>query len=216
METRRWHAAGTSPCSIEDSNPDRFWTNLNYSFHQKLNKIYEEIVHWKPIFFNICKQNWRTLPEMSGDDTSTPCRKQKHHEVSIKAAMVLPHLILARTTDRRDGSVNKLLQKRLQLLVNGHFDKLFEESHALQKRIRTIRKLPFDETMEFGRQMNSGKVANAIRTLQNEQNRGVLDLEEKTNGETVLQILKSKHPSQPYDPALILDDWPITLPYHLR
>ena len=44
-ETRRRHAAGTSPCSIEDSNPDRFWTNLNYSSHQKLNNIYEEIVH---------------------------------------------------------------------------------------------------------------------------------------------------------------------------
>ena len=63
--------------------------------------------------------------------------------------------------------------------------------------------------------MNSGKVANAIRTLQNEQNGGVVDLQEKINGETVLQILKSKHPSsQPHDPALILDDCPNTLPYH--
>ena len=53
--TRRRHAAGASPCSIEDSNPERFWTNLNYSSHQNLNKIYEEIVHWKPIFFNFFK-----------------------------------------------------------------------------------------------------------------------------------------------------------------
>ena len=133
----------------------------------------------------------------------------------MKAALVLPHLILARTTDLRDGSVNKLLQKRLQLWINGDFDKLFEESHALQKRIRTKRKLPFDETKEFNRQMNSGKVTNAIRTLQNEQNGGVLDLQEKIKGETVLQILISKHPSsQPYNPALIVDDWPNTLPYH--
>ena len=30
-----------------------------------------------------------------------------------------------------------------------------------------------------------------------------------------MQILKSKHPSsQPYDPALIVDDWPNTLSYH--
>ena len=129
--------------------------------------------------------------------------------------MVLTHLILARTTDRRDGSVNKLQQKRLQLWINGDFDKLFEESQALEKRIRTERKLPFDELKEFKRQMNAGKVANAIRTLQNEQSGGVLDVQEKNNGETVLQILKSKHPlSQPYDPALIVDDCPNTLPYH--
>ena len=82
--------------------------------------------------------------------------------------MVLPHQILARATDHRDGSVNKLLQKRLQLWINGDFDKLFEVSHALQKRIRTKRKLLFDERKEFKRQMTSGKVANAIRTLQNE------------------------------------------------
>ena len=77
------------------------------------------------------------------------------------------------------------------------------------------RKLPFNETKEFNRQTNSGKVANAIRTLQNEQNGGVLDLQEKINSETVLQLLKSKHQSsQPYDPALIVDEWPNTLPYH--
>ena len=129
--------------------------------------------------------------------------------------MVLAHLILARTTDRRDGSVKKVLQKRLQLWINGDFEKLSEESHALQKRFRTKRKLPFDEAKEFNKRMKSRKVANAIRTLQNEQNGGVLDLQEKINGETVLQILKSKHPSsQPYDPALIVDDWPNTLPYH--
>ena len=145
---------------------------------------------------------------MSGDDTSTPCRK---HKPSLNVAMVLTHLILARTTDRRDGSVNKLLQKRLQLWING--EKLFEESHVLQKRIRTKRKLPFDETKDFNRQMNSGKVANALHTLPNEQNGGVLDLQEKINSETVLHILKSKHPSsQPYGPALIVDNWPNTLP----
>ena len=135
----------------------------------------------------------------------------------MKAAMVLAHLILAGTTDRRDGSVNKLLQKRLKLLINGDFDKHSEESHARIRTnaMRTKRKPPFDETKEFNRIMNSGKVANAIRTLQDEQNGSVLDLQEKTNGETVLQILKSKHPSsQPYDPALIVDDWPNTLPYH--
>ena len=63
----------------------------------------------------------------------------------------------------------------------------FWKSHALQKRIRTKRKLPLDETKEFNRQMNSGKVANAIRTLQKEQNGGVLDLQEKINGKTVLK-----------------------------
>ena len=100
--------------------------------------------------------------------------------------MVLPHLTLARTTDRRDGSINKLLQERLQFWIHGDFGKLFKESPALQKRIRTKRKLPFDEMKEFNRQMNSGEVANAIRTLQNEQNGDVLDLQEKSKGETVL------------------------------
>ena len=128
---------------------------------------------------------------------------------------VTKNLILARTTDWRDESVTTQLQKRLQRWINGDFDTIFEESYALQKRNRTKRKVPSDETKVFNRQMKSRKVANAIRTLQNEQNGGVLDLQEKINGETVLQTLKSKHPpSHPYDPALIVDDWPNTLPYH--
>ena len=215
-ESCRRHAAGTSTCSIEDSNPDRFWTNLNYSSHQKRNKIYEEIVHRKPIFFNMFKNKTGELFLKCLETTLKPlAENSNHHEMSMKASVVLPHLTLARTTERRDGSVKKLLQKRPKLWINGDFDKLFEESHALQKRIRPKRKLPFDETKEFSRRMNSGKVANAIRTLENGQNGGVLDLQEKINGETVLQILKSKHPSSlPYDPALIVDDWPSSVPYH--
>ena len=214
-ETRRWHAAGTSPCSIEDSNPDRFWKNLDYSSHQKLNKIYEEIIHWKPIFFKIFKNKTCELFVKSLETFQTLAENTKHHELSRKAAMVLPYLILAQTTDCRDGSVNKLLQKRLQLRINGDFDKPFEDSHALQKRSKTKRKLSSDETKEFNRQMISGKVANAIRTLQKEQNFGVLDLQEKINGETVLQTLKLKHPSsQLYDPALIMDSWSNTLSCH--
>ena len=55
--------------------------------------------------------------------------------------------------------------------------------------------------------MNLRNVANAKGTLQNDQNSGVLELAEEINGEVVLQVLKSKHPSsQPYDPALIVDD----------
>ena len=215
-KTCRRQAAGTSPCCIEDRNPNSFSTNLNYSSQQKLNKICEEMVHWKPTFFNFFKKKTSEDFLKRVETTLQPLPENtNHHEMSMKAAMVLPRLILAWTTDRHDGSVNKLLQKRLQLWTNGDFDKLFEESHALQKRIRTKRKLPFDETKEFNRQMNSGKAANAIRTLQIEQNGGVVDLQEKFNGETILQILKSNHPlPQSYDLALIVDDWPTTLPYH--
>ena len=110
-ETRRRHAAGTSPCSIEDSNPDRFCTNLNYSSQQKLKKIYEEIVHWKPIFFNIFRDKTGELFLKYLETTlQTLAENTNHHELSMNAAIVLPHLILARTTDRRDRSVNKLLQ----------------------------------------------------------------------------------------------------------
>ena len=191
--------------------PLTFIIDTFYSSHQKLNKIYEEIVQWKPIFLYFFKNKTGELFLKCQETTLQPLEKNtNHHEMSMKSAMVLPRLIPARTIDRPDLSVNKLLQKQLQLWINGDLDKL-EESHALQKRIRTKRKLPFDETKEFNRQMNSGKVPKAIRTLQNEQNSGVFDLREKINGETVLQILKSKHP---IDLSLIVDEWLITLPYH--
>ena len=119
-EAHRRLAAGTSPCSIEASDSDRFWTNLNYSSHQKLNKIHEEIVHWKPIFFNIFKNKTGEFFLKCLETTLQPlAEKTNHHEMSMKATVVLPHLILARTTDRRDGSLINLLQKRLQLLING-------------------------------------------------------------------------------------------------
>ena len=144
-ETRRWHAAGTSPCFIEDSNPDRFWTNLNS--HQKLNKIYEEIVHWKPIFFNIFKNKTGEHFLKCLETTLQPLAENTNHqEMSMQAAMVLPHLSLARTTDHRDGSVNKLPQKRRQLWMNGDFDNFLRramhyrtelkrnENHLLMRR----------------------------------------------------------------------------------
>ena len=132
-ETSRRHAAVTSPCSIEDKNPHKFWTDLNSLSHQKLNKIYEQIVHWRHIFFNIFKNKTGELFLKGLQTTLQPLAENtKHHGMSMQAAMVLPDLILARTTDRRDGSLNKLQQKRLQLWINVDFDKLFEESHVLQ------------------------------------------------------------------------------------
>ena len=121
-------AAGSSPCSIEDSNPDMFWTNLNYSSHQKVNKIYEEIVHWKPIFF-IFKNKTGELFLKCLETTFQPLAENTNqHEMPMKAALVLPHLILAQTSDRREGSLDKLLQKRLQLWINRDFDKLLKRA----------------------------------------------------------------------------------------
>ena len=86
-------------------------------------------------------------------------------------------------------------------------------TNFLKSAMHYRNELERNENYFFNRQLNSTKVANAISTLQNEQNGGVLDLQEKINGETVLQLLKSKQPSsQPYDPALVVDDWPNTLP----
>ena len=134
-----------------------------------MNETYEEIVHWKPIFFNFFENKTGELSMKCLETTLQPLAENtNHHEMSMKAAKVLLRLILARTTDRRDGSVNKLQRKRLQLWINGDFNKIFEESYALQKRIRTKQKLPFDEAKDFNRQMNSRKVANTMRTLQNE------------------------------------------------
>ena len=128
METRRWHAAGLSPCSIEDSNPDRFWTNLNYSAHLKLKKIYVEIVHWKPIVFIFKNKTGELFLKCLVTTLQPLAVITNQHEMSMKAALVIHHLILSRTTDRRDRSVDKLQQKRLQLWIIGDFDKLLKRA----------------------------------------------------------------------------------------
>ena len=117
-EPRRRHAAGNSPCSIEDSNPDRFWTNLNQVCPEPVGIPPEtergslDIVHWKPIFFNIFKNKTSELFLKCLETKLRPLAENtNHHEMSMKAAMVLPHLILGRTTDRRDGSVKKATAK---------------------------------------------------------------------------------------------------------
>ena len=57
----------------------------------------------------------------------------------MTAAMIMPHLILAKTKNESDGSVTKTILRRLDQWIKGDFHNLFNEARALQVEIIEIK-----------------------------------------------------------------------------
>ena len=60
--------------------------------------------------------------------------KQSNENTALYAAMLMPHLVLARTTSEPDASRNKTTTRRLRMWLNGEIEELFKKAEALQKR----------------------------------------------------------------------------------
>ena len=113
--------------------------------------------------------------------------KQSNENIALNAAMLMPHLVLARTTSEKDASRNKTTTRRLNRCG-------FKEAEALQKR--TTKSKSNDRTRDmfrdFDAHMFTGKISNALRSVNDCEKGGVLSLSEKID-KTVIDILKDKH-----------------------
>ena len=113
----------------------------------------------------------------------------------MKAAMILPHLLLPKTKSETNGSNSKTLSRRIFLWKQGLLDELFTEAKALQIRHPKQKKSEVnEEAKQFDKLMSTGKISAAIGYLSDKKTKGVLPLNEVIEGKTVLNILKEKHP----------------------
>ena len=181
----------------EPHSPDDFWKKLPDNALATLEDIYNEIVLWRSRRFEIYNNKvGRNFVGCFNVALSAIANDTKEQKLSILAAMTMPHLILIRTKNKDDGSVNAILKQRLSLWIQDKFMEQFNELKALNTRSKTLScKRKRDPRKEFVRHMTNGNIANAIRQLEEGEDGGVLDLSDKIRDKTVLQVLKEKHPS---------------------
>ena len=115
--------------------PCDFWKNFKDEQIETLRKIYNEIVHWKPIFFTISKNKvgFQIADVMNIIFTRT-LEDGPQTECAMICTMIMRHLLLARSKSENDASITKTLSKRLDLWIRCKFDNLFVEAKALQER----------------------------------------------------------------------------------
>ena len=95
----------------------------------------------------------------------------------MKAAMILPNLLLPKTKSETSGSNSKTLSRRIILLKQGILDELSTEAKALQIIHLKHKKSEINEEVkQFDKLMSTGKISAAIGCLLDKKTEGVLPL----------------------------------------
>lgn len=97
---------------------------------------------------------------------------------------------------KRAKDIRVMLERRLQLWTNGQVESLVNEAVSVDKKLAQS-ETGSDGVRKFHRLMVRGKVREAMSSLDEDGESSVLDPQSLTgeNGRTVLDELKSKHPS---------------------
>ena len=144
----------TSPAELQASD---FWANLtDETIDQTLTDLYNEAAHWKPGFFTVSKnKTWLKFVEILPVIFDQGAIGGPNAKVALTAAMLMPHLILARTKTDTDTSNNKTITRRLNSWVQGDMKSLFSEAKALQTRLPKGREMSDIYTVEGSRVLGS-------------------------------------------------------------
>ena len=196
---------------------DSFWTNITPEKVSQIRYFYNQVVHWKPQFITLPKNKTGHKFIETMNCLMTPLAENSSKaNIALYAAMLFPHLILARTSSEPDTSRNQVTTRRLRMWLTGEIEELFHEAEALQKRStkpKSSRKK--DELREFDAHMSAGKISNALRCINDCEKGGVLSLTEKIDNKSVLDILKEKHPpASRCDDRYIVEKPSNVTPYH--
>ena len=204
------------------ADPTFIWCDdlSSTTFIQDINMAYDEIVHWKKKFFPIpsgsagkkLTNELAALFRAFGEASGMEC-------VALKAAMVLPALLLQRTNKPNKSTKSRdhraCLERRLVAWRKGNIKELVSEGLALQhrskKRTRTLGNGdPKDDCRCFTDFMMRGKVKEAINVVSGQSKGGPMPLNSQMRDNqgkttTVREELESKHPQgQPVDPASLV------------
>ena len=179
-----------------DSNENFQWKNVPGSkFTHDLNYIYEHIVYWKKNLFLLTsgKAGKMFIREMTRlisawvDDS--PLK-----EISLKALHVMPALLLQKPSKKSKSKDHlRALERRLNLWVEGELLELFNESLAIQERLKppAVKADISSISKKFRLLMQKGDVNGALRLLTNNMSNGILPLNDDT-----LLLLEQKHPKE--------------------
>ena len=202
----------------EELSVDGFWAKVTPEIANQIKDFYNQVVHWKPLFITLPKnKTGHKFVETMDRILAAIAEKQSNENIALYAAMLMPHLVLARTTSEPDASRNKTTTRRLKMWLNGEIEQLFKEAEAVQKRTTKSKSNNRTRDMfrDFDAHMSAGKISNALRSVNDCEKGGVLSLSEKIDNKTVFDILKDKHPPpKSCDDAYVVASSGNNLPYH--
>ena len=160
-----------------------------------VNKTYQEAVRWSAnnLFeppkctatTNVAKEMAEIINCYTQDKPFAP--------YALKTLFSLPKLFFQKTHRKSKTSENiKALTRRVNLWQNNSLDELIEEARTIQRRMprpSSRSKGEEDKARNFGDKMRQGKVASALRALDEGEAGGVLPLNRET-----ISLLHEKHP----------------------
>ena len=180
-------------------SPNFIWGEMEGAkVAEDIDMIYREIVHWRHNLFKIPsgKQGKVFVNEMARLFNAY-AEASSLEGVAIKAAMVLPALVLqkpSKTSRSKDHS--NCIERRMKEWQAGHFHTLYEEAKSIQARLAAT-KAPLQSTAKarrFAELIMMGKVKAATRLITEESHAGMLPLDQVIEDRTVRDILHEKHP----------------------
>ena len=183
-----------SELSVETFNSENICDTVENEFINQVSEAYDAIVYWKNNFFELpkCSFGKDFIHEMT-ILINTWNSGGPGHNICIKALMIMPALLLQRSSKKAKTADNKRhLQRRLQLWKDKKISELLSEGKTIQSRIKlSTPTVNNEETLskKFAQLMMQGKVNPAIRLLEKGSKSGILPLSENT-----MECLLEKHP----------------------
>ena len=140
------------------------WKLIDQEIENKINDIYKIVVNWKPRFIILSKNKpGFQFIELLKQQLLSLVDETPNSNVVMRAAMILPHLLLPKTKSEINGSNSKTLSHRIIVWKQGVLDELFTEAKALQIRHpKQKRSEVNEEVRQFDKLMSTGKVSAAI------------------------------------------------------
>ena len=185
------------------SNPVFSWGSAEEtSVIPLLDKIYKEVVCWKRNLFRVPfgSAGKRFVSEMARLFFDY-ANFLSIEIISLKAALVLPSLLLQRPHPKSKDKENiSCLERRLNEWSDGHLSILFDECKQIQSRLRPSRPYESDTSnrcaIAFANLVFQGKIKDALRLLDSSSSGRILHLNDSSGQDnlSVLDCLHSKHP----------------------
>jgi hypothetical protein len=169
--------------------------NFKDEYKTQIFEAYEKIVYWRKNLFElpkgaIGKEFIKEMTRQINDWSS----KSPDRDISLKSLMVMPSLLLQRTSIKcKSSEIKRHLERRMQLWKDKKVNELIHECVAIQTRLQKGEskvKENKEIARRFSRLMMQGKVNPAIRLLDQEISPGILSLTDET-----LKCLHDKHPN---------------------
>jgi len=186
----------------EEPMPTYVWGNIQgKEFEKFVEDAYKEVVHWRARLFDLPNSKaGKQLVDQFSKLYRAFAEKSLMQNIALKAAAIMPHLIMQKTGKGKDVSLSSTVERRMELWTRGKIDELLEEGRILQQHATADRKPlqknhPAKVRKTFVKLMQEGKIGAAGSVLEKNSAGRVLDLSERVGNKTVMEILIEKHPS---------------------